>query len=109
MQVFTRDINSADLSNNVPISVSLSSLSVSTTYYVRVIAHNAVGPGQPCDQGGLLCDGAAVSQMCGWVRAEPRWWVRVRFVDIGSMSRVRCAPSSCLDRRCLCEALPRQE
>jgi len=61
VQVFTRDINSADLSNNVPISVSLSSLSVSTTYYVRVIAHNAVGPGQPCDQGGLLCDGAAVS------------------------------------------------
>jgi len=61
VQVFTRDVYNADLASNTAVSVTLSSLSVSTTYYVRVIAHNAVGPGQPCDQAGLLCDGVATS------------------------------------------------
>ena len=42
-------------------SVTVSSLTESRTYYVRVAARNSIGTSAFCDSEGLTCDGARLS------------------------------------------------
>lgn len=41
--------------------VTVTGLSFTTTYYVRVVMYNSVGPGLSCDRTGLLCDGVPLA------------------------------------------------
>ena len=58
---YSLNVFNTQLVSNVPQTLVITNLPSATTYFVRVVVYNAVGPSQSCDYDGQLCSGARLS------------------------------------------------